>query len=93
MNTDNQNECEHECNVGEKYILPQAQAFGLSWSKPMDQSGPLRCTEEDPQGFTGQQALVDPTDKQTPDMDQEMAQAQALRIVSAPSTRKCHWEV
>ena len=24
--------CEHECNVGEKYVLPQAQAFGLSWS-------------------------------------------------------------
>ena len=24
--------CEHKCNVGEKYILPQAQAFGLSWS-------------------------------------------------------------
>ena len=24
--------CEHECKVGEKYILPQAQAFGLSWS-------------------------------------------------------------
>ena len=24
--------CEHKCNVGEKYVLPQAQAFGLSWS-------------------------------------------------------------
>ena len=24
--------CEHKCNVGEKYILPQAYAFGLSWS-------------------------------------------------------------
>ena len=23
--------CEHKCNVGEKYVLPQAQAFGLSW--------------------------------------------------------------
>ena len=23
--------CEHECNVGGKYVLPQAQAFGLSW--------------------------------------------------------------
>ena len=32
MSTDNQHECEHECNVGEKYVLPQAQAFGLSWS-------------------------------------------------------------
>ena len=25
--------CEHKCNVGEKYVLPQAQAFGLSWSR------------------------------------------------------------
>ena len=24
--------CEHKCNVGEKYVLPQAQAFGLGWS-------------------------------------------------------------
>ena len=24
--------CEHECKVGEKYVLPQAQAFGLSLS-------------------------------------------------------------
>ena len=24
--------CEHKCNVGEKYVLPQAQASGLSWS-------------------------------------------------------------
>ena len=24
--------CEHECNVGEKYVLPQAYAFGLTWS-------------------------------------------------------------
>ena len=24
--------CEHKCNVREKYVLPQALAFGLSWS-------------------------------------------------------------
>ena len=24
--------CDHKCNVGEKCVLPQAQAFGLSWS-------------------------------------------------------------
>ena len=28
--------CEHECKVGEKYVLPQAQAFGLSWSNTKD---------------------------------------------------------
>ena len=24
------------CKVGEKYVLPQAQAFGLSWSNTND---------------------------------------------------------
>ena len=28
--------CEHKCNVGGKYVLPQAQAFGLSWSIARD---------------------------------------------------------
>ena len=28
--------CEHECKVGEKYVLPQAQAFGLSWFNTKD---------------------------------------------------------
>ena len=28
--------CEHKCNVGEKYVLPQASAFGLSWSNAED---------------------------------------------------------
>ena len=37
--------CEHKCNVGEKYVLPQAQAFGLSWSMAMDQSGSKGRTE------------------------------------------------
>ena len=27
--------CEHKRNVSEKYVLPQAQAFGLSWSMAM----------------------------------------------------------
>ena len=28
--------CEHKCNVGGKYVLPQAQAFGLSWFNATD---------------------------------------------------------
>ena len=28
--------CEHECNIGGKYVLPQALAFGLSWSIARD---------------------------------------------------------
>ena len=23
--------CEHECKVGEKHVLPQAYAFGITW--------------------------------------------------------------
>ena len=34
--------CEHECKVGEKYILPQAQAFGLSWSSTKDRLADIR---------------------------------------------------
>ena len=30
--------CEHECKVGEKYVLPQAQAFGLSWSSTREEA-------------------------------------------------------
>ena len=37
--------CEHKCNVGEKYVLPQAQAFGLSWSIARDSlAGTRRCS-------------------------------------------------
>ena len=28
--------CEHECNVGGKYVLPQAYVFSLSWSIARD---------------------------------------------------------
>ena len=73
--------CEHECYVGEKYVLPQAQAFGLSWSMATDQSFPLRCTEEDPQGATGQRSPPDPTDKQTDGEDQVVAPARALELM------------
>ena len=37
--------CEHKCNVGEKYVLPQAQAFGLSWSIARDSlAGTRMCS-------------------------------------------------
>ena len=55
---------------------------------PMDQSGPLKCTEEDPRGATGWRAPPDPPDKPTADKGQEMALAQALGLVSASSTHK-----
>ena len=44
MNTDNWNEmCGHECNVGGKYVLPQAEAFGLAWSIAIRSSHPVPC--------------------------------------------------
>ena len=37
--------CEHKCNVCEKYVLPQAQAFGQSWSIVRDSlAGTHRCS-------------------------------------------------
>ena len=34
--------CEHECKVDEKYVLPQAKAFGLSWSNAKDSLADIR---------------------------------------------------
>ena len=34
--------CEHECKVCEKYVLPQAQAFDLSWSSTKDRLADIR---------------------------------------------------
>ena len=82
--------CEHECNVGEKYVLPQAQAFGLSWSIAKDRGYSPWCTEEYPRTATGWRSPPDPTNKKTTDKGQEMAQAQALGIVFAPNMHKCH---
>ena len=56
---------------------------------PMDQSGPLQCTEEDPRGGTGWRAPPDPTDKQTADKGQVVAPAQPLEQVSRSSMHEC----
>ena len=56
---------------------------------PMDQSYSLRCTEEGPQGATGWRSPPDPTDKQTVDKGQVVAQALALELVSDSSMHKC----
>ena len=34
--------CEHKCYVSGKYVLPQAQAFGLSWSIARDGLADIR---------------------------------------------------
>ena len=53
---------------------------------PMDQNGPLECTEEDPQGATGWRSPPDPTDKQTDREDQIVFPA--LELMSGPGMRK-----
>ena len=73
--------CEYECNVGEKYVLPQSYAFGLSWSMPMDQSGPLRCKEECPLDATGWQSPQDSTDKLIVDKGLGVVPTQALELM------------
>ena len=79
--------CEHERNVGEKYVLPQAQAFGLSWSMATAQSFPLRCTEECPLGATGWRSPPDPTDKLAVDKGPGVVPAQALERMSGLNER------
>ena len=47
--------CEHECNVGRKYVLPQALDFGLSWGRTV-----MKKTLT----ATGWQPPLDPKNKQ-----------------------------
>ena len=80
--------CEHECNVGEKYVLPQAQAFGLSWSMAMDSGYSPRCTEECHQDTTSWRSPPDPTDKMMDDKGQVVVLAQALELVTSSGMRE-----
>ena len=72
--------CEHECKVGGKYVLPQAQAFGLSWSNAKGSGYSPRCTEVCHRTTTGWRSPPDPTDKMMDDMGPVVvpARAQAL---------------
>ena len=62
---------EHKCNVGGKYVLPQAQAFGLSWSIARDSLADIHnnswgCTTMKKTLIaTGWQSSPDPTGNQT----------------------------
>ena len=63
--------CEHECNVGGKYVLPQAQAFGLSWSMATVGQADIhnnswgRTEKKKTLIATGWQSSPDPTGNQT----------------------------
>ena len=73
--------CEHECKVGEKYVLPQAQAFGLSWSNATGSLADIRSCNW---GRTEmqQQMPPDPTDKMMDDKGPVVVPAQALELMS-----------
>ena len=70
--------CEHKCNVGEKYVLPRAQAFGLSWFMAMagladihnNSWGHTMMRKKKALVATGWQSSPDPTDSQTVVKDQ-----------------------
>ena len=84
MSTDDQ--CEHECKVGEKYVLPQAQAFGLSWFIAMDGLADIHScswgrTEKKPRSATGWQSPTDPTGNQTVVEDQIVVLTLALWLM------------
>ena len=71
--------CEQECKVGEKYVLPQAQAFGLSWSNTKDRCYSPLFTGKCNQDTTGWPS-PDPTGKMMHDKGpvQVPAQVQVL---------------
>ena len=62
--------CEHKCNVGVKQVLPQAQAFGLSWFIATDGlAGTHKCNWDRTEmkrtlTATGWQPPLDPKNKQ-----------------------------
>ena len=76
--------CEHECKVGEKYVLPQAQAFGLSWFMATASLADIHnnscwgrtvMRKKKAPIATGWQSSPDPTGNQTAMEDQIMVPA------------------
>ena len=73
--------CEHECNVGRKYVLPQAQAFGLSWSMAM---AGLADIHNNSWGRTAKKKTLIATDWQSsPDPTRQMMHDKGPAQVSA----------
>ena len=85
--------CEHECKVGEKYVLPQAQAFGLSWSMATVGLADIhsnnwgRTAKKKTPIATGWQSSPDPTGNQTVVEDQTVVPAPALQLMQGSGRR------
>ena len=90
--------CEHECKVSEKYVLPQAQAFGLSWSMATagladihnnSWSRTVKKKNKKTPIATGSQSSLDPTGNQTVVKDQLVVPALAPWLVQGSGKREC----
>ena len=75
--------------VGEKYVLPKTQAFGLSWSNAKGSGYSPRCTEVCHRTTTGWRSPPDPTDKMMDDMGPVVDPAQVLELMSGLGV--CKW--
>ena len=88
--------CEYECNVGGKYVLPQAQAFGLSWSMATtgladihnSSWGRTAMRKKKAPIATGWQSSPDPTDSQTVVKYQIVVPVLAPRLVQGSGRRE-----
>ena len=86
--------CEHECKVGEKYVLPQAQAFGLSWFIATDGLADIhsyswgRTEMKKPLIATGWQSSLDPNSNQTVVEDQLVVPTLALWLMQGSDRRE-----
>ena len=91
--------CEHKCNVGEKYVLPQAQAFGLSWSMATAALADIHnnscwgrtvMRKKKAPIATGWQSYPDPTGNQPIMTDQIVVPAPAPRLVQGSGRLEYH---
>ena len=87
--------CKHKCNVGEKYVLPQAQGFGLSWSMATagladihnNSWGRTVMQKRKTQIATGCQSSLDPTGNWIVVKDQIVVPALAPPLVQGSGRR------
>ena len=86
--------CEHKCNVSEKYVLPQAQAFGLSQSMATVGLADIhsnswgRSAKKKTLIATGWQSSLDPTGNQTVVEDQIVVPTLALGVMQGSGRRE-----
>ena len=74
--------CKRKCNVREKYVLPQAQAFGLSWFIATDGLADIHSCSR---GRTEMKKTLIATDwKSSPDPTDSWTIVEAQIVIPAP---------